>query len=1111
MFAQINPADLLHYTEGLPAVASLLRSLPGPGEVTRVCGVPGSLRSLLCASIAGSARRQVLVIAADGTSATHLYDDLALVTTDVKRFETTADRQVRPDHPAVGQIDTIRSMVQGTARVVVTTFASLAQILPDTSSLQRQILLLRIGEEVQFASIVTTITNLGFEKHDVVETFGQYSVRGGIIDVFPFAGEQPLRIEFNGDTIESIREFDLLSQRSIQELTAASIVPNLFSDDTPAPGMERRHSLLDLLAPDALIVTEDRDRLFRAPPGVEKRNTTLSAEEVNERLALFGVIDILSIRSGGPTTIDLGANSQPAFNGSMRSLRAFLVDLQSAGHEVVIMADNQSERKRLEDLLFTSETADGEDAPDVPPVPAGIRFAVHSLHGGFILPDSGLAVITEHQVFGRVKRTRGARGYRFRGISQRELNRLQKGDYVVHQDYGIGRFQGLKRIRIQDVEQEVLNVTYQDDDILFVNLNYVNRIQKYSSKEGHVPKLSKLGRPDWERMKSRAKGRIKDIARDLIRLYAQRKRLEGFAFAPDTPWQKELEATFVYEDTFDQAKTTREVKSDMESPSPMDRLVCGDVGFGKTEVAVRAAFKAVMSGKQVAVLVPTTILALQHYNTFADRIRRYSVNVEVLSRLKSARDQKRILDLAKIGSVDIVIGTHRLLSKDVSFKDLGLLIIDEEHRFGVAAKEKLRQLKTTVDTLTLTATPIPRTLHFSLMGARDLSIIATPPRNRLPVITEIARFSPELIRDAVGREISRGGQVYFVHDRVNDIVEFTARIQELVPGIRVRYAHGQMKARDLEDVVLDFLERKFDVLVCTKIIESGLDIPNVNTILIHRAERFGLAELYQLRGRVGRSNTQAYAYLLTPPVSALPRVTLLRLQALEEFTDLGAGFHLAMRDLEIRGAGNLLGGEQSGFIETMGFETYSRLLEEAVTELREQEFQEVFKDAPTSPQPIETVVDANFDVLIPEDYVARDTERLEIYRRLYGVTSIEQLEELSLELADRFGQMPSPTGNLMGIIRLRIIASRLGFRKVRISSTSLDLDFPPESSQKFYESNEFAHIMSLISTRKKGVALRTQNGGLQLSTSLEPGLSPAATLDYCLGFLKILNTPQLSA
>jgi transcription-repair coupling factor (superfamily II helicase) len=717
---------------------------------------------------------------------------------------------------------------------------------------------------------------------------------------------------------------------------------------------------------------------------------------------------------------------------------------------------------------------------------------------------------TEHQVFGRLKRRGGRRQPKFKGFTERELQRLVRGDYVVHKDYGIGKFDGLKRIRVGGAEQEVVKILYDANDVLYVNLNYVNKLQKYSSKEGHIPSLTRLGSSEWEKLKLRAKKRVKDIARDLITLYARRKRAEGFPFSQDTPWQQELEASFIYEDTRDQAKATIEVKRDMETPHPMDRLICGDVGFGKTEVAVRASFKAVLDGKQVAVLVPTTILATQHFGTFQDRLARYGVRLDVMSRFRSKQEQSLIVGKIREGLIDVIIGTHRLLSKDVTFKNLGLLIIDEEHRFGVAAKEKLRRLKNDVDTLSLTATPIPRTLHFSLMGARDLSIIATPPRNRLPIITEIMQWNDDVIRDAAARELQRGGQLYFVHDRVQTMDDVAGRLQKLLPDVRIRTAHGQMTSHALENVMMAFLQKECDVLVATKIIESGLDIPNVNTIFINRADRFGMAELYQLRGRVGRANAQAYAYLLTPPIASIPRSTLQRLQAVEEFTELGSGFNLAMRDLEIRGAGNLLGAEQSGFIENMGFEAYTRILEEAVQELKQEEFKELFSEAQLKRKTErEAAVEADLDAFIPESYVRGDADRLALYRRLYSLTTEEQLREVRDEMTDRFGKFPMEIENLFGMVRLRLVAAGIGFVKVTISEERLEAEFPLETDVAFYESETFQRIMNSISRYKRqGMGLLQSGKTVRLKAHFDPFSSPGERLLKAVELLQDLIATQ---
>ncbi len=967
--------------------------------------------------------------------------------------------------------------------------------------------MIKVGTSYNLSEAVDELTTLNFERKDFVESFGDFALRGGILDVFPFVGENPIRIELVGDTIESLREFDPISQRSIKELSAATIVPNVFSQN----GLnDRTASLLDYLQSNAMIVMEEPDLIRRAietqMSGPE--TNTYKWPELEEVLPMFQRINIHHLGRGVEKNINFNSESQPSFNGSVKTLRETIQKLEKESFTVVLTADSQSELSRLKVLLDeTPDEVDDEfDASHQTKSEEDphIQFSLDALHEGFILPEDKFALFTEHQIFNRLRRRWKRAKSKSRSVSSREIHELRKGDYVVHDDHGIGRFDGLQRVTVRAVTQEVMKLRYEESDTLYVNLNYLGKVKKYSSKEGHIPRLSRLGTADWERLKSRAKSRIKDIARDLIQLYAQRKNTEGYAFQRDTPWQKELEASFMYEDTFDQAKATLDVKQDMEAANPMDRLICGDVGFGKTEVAVRAAFKAVMDGKQVALLVPTTILAVQHHRTFLDRTSRYTVNVQVISRFKTKKEQIMIVDQLKAGTIDIIIGTHRLLSKDIGFKALGLLIIDEEHRFGVSAKEKLRQLRAQVDTLTLTATPIPRTLHFSLLGARDLSIIATPPRNRLPVITEITQHNNELIKDAVLREIHRGGQVYFVHDRIQNIEEVTTRLQQNMPTAQVRFAHGQMHSHELEEVMLDFLEKRFDVLVCTKIIESGLDIPNVNTIIINRADKFGMAELYQLRGRVGRSNTQAYAYLLTPPLSILTKPSLQRLQAIEEFTELGSGFNLAMRDLEIRGAGNLLGGEQSGFIETMGFEAYSRILEEAVSELREQEFKSFFEDKElVSHKSSETVVGIDFEAYIPTTYVGSDIERLTLYRRLYAIETLQQLGDIEAELVDRFGSMSKEVENLFGVIRVRLAASKLGFPKVNISTAEVAIELPPESETSFYQGQKFQDLMATISSRQKtGLALKQVGKKLTLLARLPDAQDQQARLQFAMDILR---------
>ena len=730
------------------------------------------------------------------------------------------------------------------------------------------------------------------------------------------------------------------------------------------------------------------------------------------------------------------SKSQPAFHSNIKLLYANLKELKEQKYNIYVSASDDYQSKRFKELI--DDIDENEELKD-------IKYLESSVHDGFILPDDKIAVYTEHQIFERYYRI-AKRKKKFAGITFKELSKVNNGDFMVHQDFGIGKYAGLRKVKVGGVEQEAVKLLYKDNDTVFVNLNSLHLIKKYSAQEGHVPKLNKLGGSEWEKVKQRTKKKIQDIARDLILLYSKRKSVQGFRFSADNVWQKELEASFIYEDTPDQISATEAVKKDMESISPMDRLICGDVGFGKTEVGIRAAFKAVLDNKQVAVLVPTTILAEQHYNTFKDRLSNWAVEVEHVSRFKTKAEQKEVLEKLESGKINIIIGTHRLLSKDVKFKDLGLLIIDEEQRFGVKAKEQLKFMREHVDVLTLTATPIPRTLNFSLLGARDLSIINTPPKNRQPIHTEIINLDKKTISNSIIRELQRGGQVYFVNDKIAKLEQLSEMIEELVPFARVAIAHGQMTPYQLENVMMKFLEKKYNVLVCTKIIESGLDIPSVNTIIINRADNFGLAELYQLRGRVGRSNIKSFAYLITPPHSTLTKQAIRRLHALEEFSELGSGMNLALRDLEIRGAGNLLGKEQSGFIAEIGFDMYMQILDEAVMEIKQSELGEAIADIlkiETKPKAkaIEVVIESDVSMLIPEDYMEDENLRLETYQRLSKVQSFEELNSIKEEISDRFGKFPDEVISLFKHVELKIEAINSGFEKITISGNNAEFYF----------------------------------------------------------------------
>ncbi|MBW7887547.1 MAG: transcription-repair coupling factor [Bacteroidetes bacterium] len=1084
----------------------LLSAIPANNSAVTLHGLAGSLWSFVVTAVFLSTNDQLFVVLDDEDRAEKLRDDcVALIgESNVKlcTAETRRSSQSLDMNSPLSQIEMMKALGAKKPGVYITHISALAYGVPERSEFAKAIIELSANTEYDFQKLIQQLQNHGFERKPIVETYGDFAVRGGILDIFPFIGEHPVRMEFWGDTIESIREFDVLSQRSIRELQSVSIVPDIVkknSSDAASDESTKNTSLLSYLSETAVLFLEDTALLEKVFVDLQTEliHTDFSYEQIQEQLKQYPRF-IHSLLTAAEA-IDFKAQTQPSVNGSIKILLETITRLALKGYDIVITSDKQDELKRIQELI-EEERNSVQTAPSSPAHAALLElpeekmednilvfYTIESFHSGFVYDSAKVAVFTEHEIFGRIKARGEKKRKRFKGISQKELTTLRRGDYVTHVDYGIGRFLRLEKIVVGGIEQEVARLEYAEKGNLFVNLNYITRIQKYSSSEGHEPKLSKLGSPEWDRLKARTKKRIKDIARDLITLYAKRKHEPAYTFSPDTHWQKEMEASFMYEDTPDQLRATTEVKTDMEAAAPMDRLVCGDVGFGKTEIAVRAAFKAVMDNKQAAVLVPTTILAQQHFNTFSDRLGRYPVRIALLSRFKSSKEIKETLHKLAEGNVDIIIGTHRLLSKDVTFKDLGLLIIDEEQRFGVSAKEKLRSMRVSVDTLTLTATPIPRTLHFSLLGARDLSIINTPPRNRLPIHTEIATFDKKIIREAVLRELRRGGQIFVVNDRVHNLDQFTSTLQTYIPEAKFRTAHGQMKGHELETIMIDFLQKKFDVLVTTKIIESGVDIPSVNTIIINRADKFGLAELYQLRGRVGRSNVQAFAYLLVPPVSSLPAQTLRRLQAIEEFTELGSGFNLAMRDLEIRGAGNMLGAEQSGFIMEMGFEMYTKILEEAVAELKEQEFSNLFsKEILETRRSIETQIELDIEALIPDLYIESDTERLDVYRRLYKTKTEHEVNELRAELSDRFGSPMEEVENLFKAGLLRVAAQQTTFiRKVEIHKRTLRLYLPAEDDMQFYEGGEFQKIMSAVSSLKNiQLHFKQEGKNLLLHTSL---------------------------
>ncbi len=893
---------------------------------------------------------------------------------------------------------------------------------------------IRKDQNIDFDDYVKSNILNGFNRKDFVEQEGDIAIRGGIVDIFPIGWQNPLRIEFWGNDIESIREFDVLSQRSIREHKEISYIANVFHKSN----LNDTCSILDYISEDNLIILDDRFSLEL---------------DISEQ---FSNHNILTLSYLGDSDYTFTTKSQPAFASSVKSICTNLREYSLLGYDLFLSADGFNALNRLKDLVtnfLENDTSTESHLDSAESTLENIHWSDTTPAYGFVSDDFRLVCYTEHQLFDRMRAKANLKNNK-KGITLKELKQLNPGDYIVHEDKGVAKFQGFETVKLGDSLQDCAKLMFAGNDILYVHLNYINKIQKYSAGEGHMPILSKLGGTEWARKKQRTKKKLKDIARDLIKLYAERKMQPGFAFEADNVWQKEFEASFMYEDTPDQSTATDDFKKDMENSTPMDRLVCGDVGFGKTEIAIRAAFKAVQSGKQVAVLVPTTILAQQHNMSFRDRLNRYPINVDVISRFRSKKEQTAILEKLEMGGLDILIGTHRLLSKDLNFKNLGLIIIDEEHRFGVAAKEKLRQMKSSIDTLTLTATPIPRTLNFSLMGARDLSIIETPPRNRIPVNTQISEWDDEAIKEAIRKELDRGGQVFFVNDRVQDLEKLMLDLKMLMPDVKFAMAHGQMKTTELESVMQKFISGKFDVLLATKIIESGIDIPNANTMIINKAQNFGLAELYQLRGRVGRANKQAYCYLMIPEIKKLPQKALQRLQAIEEFTDLGSGFKLAMKDMEIRGAGNLLGAEQSGFIIDMGFELFHKILDEAVAEIKEQEFKDFFanegEEMKTEFLNDDIAIELNTDALLPDTYVRRDTDRFELYKKMYSLRSYAELDLLKQELEDKYGKLPNEALELLFAVKVRIVAQYTGFTRIIFKPKRIICEFPPQDDENFY-------------------------------------------------------------
>lgn len=970
-------------------------------------------------------------------------------------------------------------------------------VLPD--KLQGNMLLIKTNDTLDVDGMMGFLVDLGFERADFVYQPGQFALRGGILDIYSFGNEKPYRIELFGNDVDSIRIFDPETQLSERRLVQVSIIPNVETQFVTG----EKVSLFDFLPENTVFWVKDfdvvKERLLtmeedleqflllpkagRGEDGNEEAKlekpdlshedfvsaATIESDLQRSHIVEFGYQHFFA-GSAETDTFQLQFNTrqQPAFNRQFELLIKDLKSWKAKGFELFIFAENPKQLERLHSI-FEDLKAEIIFNP--------VNLAIHE---GFVDDDLKLVCYTDHEIFQRYHKYKVKQAYnKSKALTIRALKELQPGDYVTHIDHGVGVYSGLQKIEVNGVMQEAVRLIYKDSDILYVNINSLHKISKYTGKEGHVPKINKLGSDAWQRLKEKTKTKVKEIAFDLIQLYAQRKAQEGFAHTPDSYLQTELEASFIYEDTPDQSKATADVKRDMESPSPMDRLVCGDVGFGKTEIAIRAAFKTVCDGRQAAVMVPTTILAFQHYKTFKERLKDFPVTVDYVNRFKSTKEKKETLQRLQEGKVDIIVGTHALLAKDVQFKDLGLLVVDEEQKFGVGHKEKIKTLKTNVDSLTLTATPIPRTLQFSLMGARDLSIISTPPPNRQPIQTEVKVFEEDFIRDAIYFETERGGQVFFIHNRIAGLAEMAAILQRLCPDLSIGFAHGQMEGHELEERILDFIDKKYDVLVCTNIVESGVDIPNVNTIIVNNAHQFGLSDLHQLRGRVGRSNKKAFCYLLAPPMSTLPNDSRKRLQTLEQHSELGSGFQIAMRDLDIRGAGNLLGGEQSGFMAEIGFEMYQKVLDEAIRELKRTKFRELFKEEIQQQDDYvkDCVIDTDLEILIPDAYVESIQERLSLYTRLDNCENEEALKDFHAEMLDRFGPIPQQVEDLFTTVRCRRLAVEIGFEKIILKEHTLRCFFVSNPDSPYFDSPIFQRLLHYVQTSMHKAQLK-QTGKL---------------------------------
>ena len=1079
-----------------PHIKALTRLVGEKNTTTiRLDGVKGSLVGFLFSALLKSTKETFVVVLSDAEEAGYLYHDMTQTCgdDDIYYFPSSYKRAIK-----YGQIDPAASILRtealnrlrhpNGASVVITYPDAIAEKVVSDKTLSLKTLRIAQSERIDSVFVAEVLYEYGFERVDYVYEPGQYAVRGSILDVYSYSNEYPYRIDFFGDEVESIRTFEVESQLSKQKLTEIFIIPDLENDE--AEGV----SFLEFIPQNSILAIVDLPWVQGRIEGIVAEGISSQAvqsEEYDKQLTRKLVEpksfarDLLKFRridfgaksiAAAPTVVSFSSSPQPIFHKNFDLVAEACHKLFDDQYQLYILSDNAKQTQRLQAIF--------EERGDKIPFTAVLK----TVHEGFIDHDLRIACFTDHQIFDRFHKynlkSDKARSGKI-ALSIKELNQFEVGDYVVHIDHGVGKFGGLIRTEINGKMQEVIKLTFLNDDILFVSIHSLHKLSKYRGKEGEPPRVNKLGTGAWEKMKDRTKAKVKDIARDLIKLYAERRDEKGFQFSHDTYMQQELEASFIYEDTPDQLKSTADVKRDMESERPMDRLICGDVGFGKTEIAVRAAFKAVADSKQVAILVPTTVLAYQHYKTFSDRLGEFPCRVDYISRARKPAEVKQILQDLKEGKIDILVGTHRLISKDIQFKDLGLLIVDEEQKFGVSVKEKLRQLKVNVDTLTMTATPIPRTLQFSLLGARDLSVIQTPPPNRYPIQTEVHTFSEDILKEAIQFEMSRNGQVFVLNNRIQNIFELQGLIQRLVPDARVVVGHGQMEPEKLEQIIIDFANYEYDVLVATTIIESGIDIANANTIVVNNAQNFGLSDLHQLRGRVGRSNKKAFCYLFAPPLYMLSTESRRRLQAIENFSELGSGIHIAMQDLDIRGAGNMLGAEQSGFIADLGYETYQKILQEAVTELKNEEFSELYRDVEMQTMATETgehsfvaetIVESDMELLLPNEYIPSDSERISLYRELDNMEQESDVTAFISRLEDRFGRIPHQAKELIRIVRLRRLAKLLGFEKLTLKNERMFVYFISNSDSPYYQSEVFGKVLAFMSGNHKICQLREKNG-----------------------------------